>query len=215
MAVLLSRSSDRIFDGEEDTASEEEGRLSDGLRRVDRFWVGCVFEQRHIEFDRNVQKAWQFVGAWTLREHPSRLHPRVFLVTSDQFLYGTPADPLDECALHLPDINSRVDAPANIHHDVCAQDGVVSSQNIHFHHSQGHPETEVGERLAPLRFVLLGEIVAHVRHFEEALSRQVDSGEVGFVSELGERQARVRLPQRFQPPLDLVAGVQHSSSVDV
>lgn len=50
---------------------------------------------------------------------------------------------LYECAFNLSDINGWVEALANVHDDVSAEDLVVASQAVNLHHRAGAAKCEV------------------------------------------------------------------------
>ncbi len=96
-----------------------------------------------MRFGRRVGREGQ---TWALGLQMTTLDPRVPLITPHQLFQAAPAHALHEAALYLADVDGRVQAGSNIHHNVHAASIKVAIQGVKLHFRTARAVGEVVER---------------------------------------------------------------------
>mmetsp|Transcript_1027 Transcript_1027/g.2455 ORF Transcript_1027/g.2455 Transcript_1027/m.2455 type:complete len:226 (+) Transcript_1027:272-949(+) len=153
-----------------------------------------VFQEGDVKGSRHVVHGGDFVGAGAFRAQFACWYPWHLIAAVHQLLCGEPAHALHKRALNLPNVHARVNALANIHHNVCGQHAVVPREHIHLHQRGRRPRGVVHERTArfPVKLVLI-----HGKS-DVAQLAQGDSREICRFGQLLERHVRVFFPDRLQ-----------------
>ena len=119
---------------------------------------------------------------------------------------------MDERALDLAVVDCRVDAPADIHFQVCAQTGPISSQGVDFHFCGRDALGEVVEHLAGVGTPDVADVGGTV----EALGGEVDAIEVCGVDEIFHGSVGAEFfAVRGQAGVELGAGVEDGVAVEI
>ena len=108
--------------------------------RVNGVRIGTAAEEWYVKFFWNIVGRWDLVIGWPAGDYLAGGRREKWLFQSEQ------AEALDKSSFHLADINGRVDAFAEIHHDIRSQDSVIARQTVHFDDGTRSTECEISER---------------------------------------------------------------------
>ncbi len=168
-----------VADSEEDATTQKQRRLADPTRALDSAEMLPLdaLEDRDVELLGDIAKRRDLIGAGP---PSSQLAGGA---EPEGLLSGEEAHALDESALDLAVVDSRVDGAADVHEQVRAAAGPVAREGVDLDLGGGDALGEVVKQLAGVG----PPDVAEVRGAVEAVGGEVDAVEVGGVGEGGER----------------------------
>ena len=104
--------------------SKHKWRLTHRLAPLDRtLGILAPLCQPHIKMPWFVRSQRYLVGA-------RRMGSELTFVIPPKLFSGQPAHPLNECALHLPTVNRRVERAAHIMQNISARDTIFACKRI-------------------------------------------------------------------------------------